>query len=107
VKVLESQFKSKLLKALRARMPGAVVWALSARFITGMPDAVVVYEGRTTWFEMKIGSNPLTKIQFETLRRLRRAYEVRWDRNAGVIGAVLYKDFDSLVEAMVRLCIQP
>ena len=74
----ESQFSAKLLRALRQRMPNAVVWKLNDRFTSGIPDAVVVYEGMATWLEMKMKHGPLSAIQYETLKRLKRGYVVRY-----------------------------
>jgi hypothetical protein len=92
VAVTESQFTQKLLKALRARLPQAVIIKFNDQRTSGIPDVVIVNEGRATWLEVKnfdqvkdifshhplIGPSldiPLHKVpalQWETLRRLKR-----------------------------------
>jgi len=113
----ESQFSAKLLRALRQRLPTAVIWKLNDRFTSGIPDAVVVYKGRATWIECKVKNNPLTVIQFETLRRLHRGYLVRWDRNFGFYGHIpligrwsSYEgpfNFERLLEGLEMICKTP
>jgi hypothetical protein len=116
----ESQFSAKLLRALRQRMPSAVVWKLSDRFVTGMPDAVVIYDGIASWFEFKVGVNQVTKIQIETLARLKRGYLLRyiskdsWEITKAVKGnpgSPFYfgygQTMDELIWCLENICKQP
>jgi hypothetical protein len=115
----ESQFSAKLLRALRQRMPNAIIWKLNDRFTSGIPDAVVVYEGRATWLEMKIGTNSVTPIQWETLYKLKRGYVVSWNNpiRMGTVGWITFSwhahcyvdacascPFNYLVDYLERLC---
>jgi hypothetical protein len=77
--MLESKFTSRLLTTLRAKIPEAVVLKHSDRFTGGIPDFSITIDGATTWFEVKIAPNTTTTIQWETLRRLKRAYVVIYD----------------------------
>jgi hypothetical protein len=115
--VTESQFSSKLLRALRQRLPTAVIWKLNDHFTSGIPDAVVVYEGIATWLEFKLNDNRATKIQWETLRMLERGWIIYW-YTKGIKGAVVCHvttqpqncfiafsgPFDELVDYMVNVC---
>jgi hypothetical protein len=74
----ESQFSSKLLRALRQRMPQAWIQKFNDRISSGIPDAVVVHEGRATWLEFKVDYRKVTTIQHETLKLLKRGYVVRY-----------------------------
>lgn len=75
----ESAFTSKLLKALRSHvmLRDAVIWKLNDRTTSGIPDFVVTTrEGRTTWWEVKVAPNDLTKIQRYYLAKLRFSWSV-------------------------------
>lgn len=112
----ESQFSSKLLRALRAAMPQAVIFKISDRFTSGIPDFVVIHEGLATWFELKVKNNKPTLIQWETLRRLRRGYLVKWHAGYGAYLHVVTSMneaskfvegpfvFSKLIEHIVSLC---
>jgi hypothetical protein len=74
--VTESDFTRKLLKALRARMPGAVIIKHCNPLTAGVPDFSVTHEGVTTWCEVKLTTNRriFQPLQLEMLRRLRGYY---------------------------------
>ena len=87
--VRESQFQSRLLKALRLHpaLQDAVIFKHSDRFNTGVPDfSVTTREGRTTWWELKVAPNRLTKIQQYYLAKLRYSWCVTLQHSA--LGAV-------------------
>ena len=106
----ESQFQSKLLRALRQSLPQAVIVKWSDRFTCGMPDVMVSLNGVVTWFELKVGGNPATLIQLETLRKLKRGYLVRWHKGSASIMYVQYLaeeppyEFSVLVERIIQIC---
>lgn len=114
----ESQFTSRLIRALRAALPGAFVRKLSDRYTAGLPDFFVVFDGRTTWFEVKLAGGRIAPLQRETLRLMRRAWFVVWDKNArrGKLMRPMPKcsrepfeisfsvPFSDLVERVVTLC---
>jgi len=51
--MLESQFQSKLIKDLKNRFEGCIVMKNDASYIQGIPDLVVLYEGRWAALECK------------------------------------------------------
>lgn len=85
--MIESKFTQRLLKALRTEMPGAIILKHSDRYTGGMPDFSITREGRTTWCEVKVTTQPGTgskenarmfePLQFETCKRM-RAYYLIW-----------------------------
>lgn len=86
----ESQFTSKLLRALRARMPNAVVLKHSDSFSGGIPDFSItnfdsyIAENKTVWIEVKLLGPPsviFKPLQVEMLRRL-GGYYLIWDARA-------------------------
>jgi hypothetical protein len=74
----ESQFTQRLLKALRHRLPQAVILKHMNPLTAGVPDFSVTrdygkYEGgvRTYWVEVKLSSgNLFPPLQFETAKRM-------------------------------------
>jgi hypothetical protein len=50
----EASVTQDLLKHLKAALPGAVIFKLSDRFTTGIPDICVNWKGHTTWLEIKL-----------------------------------------------------
>ena len=68
----ESQFTARLLRALRAHpaLRDAVIWKHNDRTTRGIPDFSMTINGRTTWWEIKVGDNRLTKIQKYFIERL-------------------------------------
>jgi hypothetical protein len=111
----EAQFTGSLLRELRRRMPEAVVFKFNDRFTSGIPDCSVTLDGITTWFELKVGTNHVTRIQWETLRRLKRGYLVtchphvcdviyavrEYDANHSLDGGPF--DFDNLLAHLERI----
>jgi len=68
----ESQFQSRLLKALRSHpaLKDAVIFKHSDRFSRGIPDFSVTVNARTTWWEVKVAPGKTTKIQSWFLAKL-------------------------------------
>lgn len=68
----ESQFTSKLLRALKQHpaLKEAVIWKLNDRTTSGIPDVLVSQYGWTTFFELKVWPNRTTKIQQYYLAKL-------------------------------------
>jgi hypothetical protein len=118
----ESQFTQRLLKALRRRMPQAVILKHMNPLTAGVPDFSVTrdeqnrfagLQNHTTWCEVKLSSgNLFPTLQFETARRmdawyiiyaphLRKAWMFkaresdRWSKTEPL-------SFDELVERCVR-----
>ena len=72
----ESDLKRRLVKAILATHPGAVVYRHEDAFTAGIPDISVTWAGLTSWWEVKhepLGrTSKLTKLQEHELRRLAR-----------------------------------
>lgn len=113
-RMTESQFQSKLRRALQARLPKAVIWKHNDRFTAGIPDLSVTHEGRTTWLELKVNQRAVTLLQQIMLKRV-HGYTVRWYEkehwdveqmlempyaNHGTLG----RGFDLLIHHLVQLC---
>ena len=109
----ESQFQAKLRAALQAAMRDSVILKISDRFTAGIPDLMIsTPQPLVTWLELKVGKNELTRIQYETLKRLKRGYVVKPYRGKYFIRHIgqWYEDltkFDSfagLIAEIVRIC---
>ena len=106
----ESHFQSKLLKALRRRLPKATIWKPNDRFTSGIPDVVVIYGSLTTFLELKVGRRAPTILQWETLKRLERGYLVAWRdgrwqvTHAASARIALGNTFEGLVNELEELC---
>lgn len=74
--MIESQRTYALLRELRKRMPDAEIDKYNDRSTKGIPDFSVVWDGITTWFEVKLTSNKkmFEPIQYEKLRRRMRGW---------------------------------
>jgi hypothetical protein len=75
--VNEATLKRDLVAAIRAAMPGAVIFRHEDRFTAGVPDLSVTWRGTTSWVEVKYSrrgrrSRP-TALQARALRRLAAA----------------------------------
>jgi len=90
----ESQFQAKLLKALRDHpaLKDAVIFKHSDRFNGGIPDISVTVKGVTTWIELKVYPNKLSKLQEYYLRRLQRAACVVYKEGKDMAIAIIAND---------------
>jgi len=71
----ESTLQAELLKALRAGLPGAVIFKHTDKLTWGIPDLSVNWMGLTTWLELKY-ANPhfkATGMQSRVVRQLASA----------------------------------
>src|SRR2546423_13399962 len=107
----ERDFTAKLLRALRqhAALKGAVIWKLNDRTTMGIPDFVVTLNERTTWWEVKVWPNVLTKIQCYYLMRLRLSWCVILQKGIVLIrpqGMPVnsYFSFETAIAEIVRRC---
>jgi hypothetical protein len=97
----ESAFTSKLLAALRKdpllKDCGAVIFKHCDRLTAGIPDFSITVKGRyTTWWEVKVMPNGLSKIQKYYIDKLKPAAHVLWvDGNKfhldGTVGTYTFK----------------
>lgn len=78
----ESQFTSKLLRALKQHPALAewrdMIWKISDRFGAGRPD-IQIFTGHTNYFELKVWPEKPTKIQSFFLSKLgKRGYWIQF-----------------------------
>ncbi len=59
----ESSYTRRLLAALRARLPQAVIVKLSDNYTAGLPDLFVSINGVVTWYECKLLPQSCVKIE--------------------------------------------
>lgn len=111
----ESQFQSKLRRALQARLPKAVIWKHNDRFTAGIPDLSVtcgVHPKRTTWIELKVGCGKLTVLQTLMLKRV-EGYAITMSNKTWTIHSASEMDmllvgwgtdFEQLLNCLVDIC---
>lgn len=66
----ESVYSNGLVKMLRSRLPGSVVFKHADALTAGIPDISVTWNGRTTWLEVKVGRIVGRGVQALTIQRL-------------------------------------
>jgi hypothetical protein len=80
-KVTETQFTSKLTKALREQLePGYIVWKHADGYTAGIPDISISWGRDTLWIEVKLANNPklFEPLQMAMLKKLEGHYVI-WD----------------------------
>ncbi len=66
----ESDLKRKVLAFLKQNYPDSWVYKTSDRWISGIPDLLIVENGRLYAIELKVGKNKATKLQQHTLNAI-------------------------------------
>lgn len=69
----ESQFKCKVVKLLKAELPGAWIYHPSDKWRSGIPDLLICYKHRFGAVELKVGTNQATALQLHTLKLINAA----------------------------------
>lgn len=69
----ESQFKCKVVKLLKAELPGAWIYHPSDKWVSGIPDLLICYHGKFAAIELKVGNNKPTALQLHTLKLISAA----------------------------------
>lgn len=108
----EARFQSRLLKSLRQHpvLKDGIVVKLSDRFTSGLPDVMVstvtLEYGRyvTTFFELKVWPNKMTKIQRYYFNRM-KAHLVTLYKNGDIFVGEFVGNFPQAVEEIVRRCV--
>jgi len=77
----ETTFKCAAVKMVRRELPGAWVYHPSDRWNSGIPDMLILWQGRFAAIELKVGRNTASKLQLVVMGRV---------RDAGGITAVCY-----------------
>ena len=50
----ESWYQAKLIKAIKKELPHAVVLKIADKYLLGVPDLCVTFNGKTSWWELKV-----------------------------------------------------
>jgi hypothetical protein len=66
----ESKFKCRVVAYLKRELPGAWVYHPTDRWVSGIPDLLILYEGIFAAIELKVGKNQATKLQLIVLQRI-------------------------------------
>lgn len=108
----ESVYQAKILLALRTHpiLKDAVIWKFTDRFNGGIPDFCVIWQGHTTWWEVKVAPRKLTKLQEHYIKKIGIAAHVitrvRSDNYIGGAGKFFGTcEIDELVSEIVRRCV--
>lgn len=84
----ETLIQRDIMKYLQLR--GFLVYKLSDRFRSGIPDIYAARDGKSYWLEVKTPSGKITKLQEYELTRLRAAgVTARVVRSVGDVMAVV------------------
>lgn len=108
----ESQFQTKLLRALRSHtaLKNAVIFKHADRWSAGIPDFSVTLNERTTWWEIKVKPNTMTKLQSWFLAKLgATAFCIRATKDGQWVEVFNAKygysnQFAATVEEIVTMC---
>ena len=76
----ETKFTSKLVKELRMRLPGAMIFKHADGYSAGIPDISISWQDKTNWYEAKLIVNKkiFEPLQLAILKKLFGRYII-WD----------------------------
>jgi len=108
----EAIFTRKLLRALRshAALKDAVIFKYADRFSAGIPDFSVTLNERTTWWEVKVKPNTMTKLQSWFIAKLgATAFCIRTTKDGKwveIFNANYGRgtNFDAAIEEIAKMC---
>ena len=69
----ESQIQSKFIKELRTKCPDGFIVKLSDKWVSGLPDVLMVRNGHAIFYEIKSKKGVVSQIQTETMKAIERA----------------------------------
>lgn len=69
----ESKIQSKILKYLKGAYPSAYIVKISDRFISGIPDILMIEDSYIYFFEVKTPRGRVSKIQEYTMDKIQKA----------------------------------
>lgn len=78
IKMRETQFKRRAVKIIKKELPGCWVHHATDRWVSGIPDLFILYQGVFTAVELKVGKNKASKLQEITLARISAAGGMTW-----------------------------
>lgn len=69
----ESVLTRKVVHMIHKDFPDVWYWKIADRWRSGIPDLLLIRDGRYLWIELKIESGKLSKIQEYTIKKLKEA----------------------------------
>ncbi len=72
--MLESKFQTKVKAHIKKILPYALVFKLSDRYISGMPDLMVLSDGKVAFMELKAPGGKASKIQEVIIGRMKQQH---------------------------------
>lgn len=69
----ETSLKRRVLSALKTQHPGSVVFKIADKFTAGIPDLIIVINGRVIWIELKTPKGKVSNIQQYTIDKINSA----------------------------------
>lgn len=69
----EKNLKTNVCKMIKKDFPKAWFWKISDKFYAGIPDLLVLIDGKAIFMELKYGKNTLQKIQIFTINQINKA----------------------------------
>lgn len=69
----ESNLQSRILKWLKDSYPDAYIVKLSDKWVSGLPDIMMIYDTVAYFFEVKTSTGKPTKLQLFTIKQLIKA----------------------------------
>lgn len=69
----ESQIQNAIIQRLKKNYPRAYIVKISDRFVSGIPDILMILRGVPYFFEVKTPMGKLTNLQMYTLKKIQRA----------------------------------
>ncbi len=71
--VSESSIQKKFIAELKRNNPTAFIVKLSDKWVSGLPDVMMILDGHAYFFELKTAKGVVTEIQKQTHQALLRA----------------------------------
>jgi len=69
----ESQIQTKFIKGLKSRNPDAFIVKLSDKWVSGIPDVLMIKNAKAFFYEIKSESGIVSKIQNQTHEAIQKA----------------------------------
>jgi len=69
----ESEIQTQILKYLKKSYPKAYIVKLSDKWVSGLPDIMMISDSIAFFFEVKVPKGRPTKIQLYTIKKLLKA----------------------------------
>lgn len=74
----ETQFKTKVVRLLKSELEDAFIYHPSDKWVSGIPDLLILYRGVFAAIELKVGRNKTSKLQDVILAKIAKAGGATW-----------------------------